>query len=65
MVLINKEEACCLREIYPNAHIVRTMKNKSKRHKYYCEETRDVMAWLRNKRCCPNEHGGRSGGRHV
>lgn len=27
-------------------HIARTMKQKSKRHKYYCEENRAAMKYL-------------------
>lgn len=40
MMLINKQEAQYLREHYPEACIVRTMKGHSKRGRYYCEETR-------------------------
>lgn len=38
MVLITKQDAMRVREIYPEAEIRRTMKQKSKRHKYYLPE---------------------------
>ena len=38
MVLITKEEAMKVRKIFPYAEIRRTMKQKSKRHKYYLPE---------------------------
>ena len=46
MVSISKEETKQIRKLFPNAHIVRTMKNKSKRHRYYCEESRGVKRYL-------------------
>lgn len=46
MILINKDEAAALRERYPGVHIVRTMKQKSKRGRYYCEETPKVMRFI-------------------
>lgn len=58
MVLINKEEASLLRRTHPDAHIVRTMKNKSKRHKYYCEETPNIMRWLNDVRARGAAAGG-------
>lgn len=50
MVAITKLEKNTIKEHYPNAHIVRTMKQKSKRHHYYCEETRAVMQFLQEFR---------------
>ena len=50
MILINKEEATAIREKFPNTNIVRTMKQKSKRHKYYCEENRGVVRFLNSIR---------------
>ena len=55
MVIITKEEAAAVRTRFPNVHIVRTMKQKSKRHRYYCEESKTVMRFLNNMR-----NGGRS-----
>jgi len=46
MVAINKMEKDAIRERFPNVYIARTMKQKSKRHKYYCEENRQVMKFL-------------------
>lgn len=48
MVAINKAEAEEIRKRYPKTYIVRTMRQKSKRHKYYCEESKPVM-WFLNK----------------
>ena len=46
MIAIDKaeKEAICAR--FPNIHIVRTMKQKSKRHRYYCEESKQVSRLL-------------------
>mgnify|MGYP003564038551 CR=1 FL=1 len=46
MVAINKSEKDAIKSAFPTAHVVRTMKQKSKRHHYFCEETRHVMALL-------------------
>lgn len=48
MVLITKAEAEAIRERLPHTHIVRTMKKKSNRHRYYCTESREVR-WLLNE----------------
>ena len=50
LITINKEEARLVREKFPNAHIMRTMKQKSKRHRYYCEESKGVMRYLEETR---------------
>lgn len=50
MIAISKKEKEIISERYPNVHIVRTMKQKSKRHRYYCEETRQVMRLLNTMR---------------
>lgn len=50
MVSITKTEKEALHSVYPRAHIVRTMKQKSKRHHYYCEETERVMQFLKSFR---------------
>lgn len=47
MVIITKEEKNLIREKFPNVHIVRTMKNRSKRHRYYMEEKQEPMKMLR------------------
>lgn len=46
MVAITKTEKEAILKRFPNVHIVRTMKQKSKRHHYYCEESRAVMKYL-------------------
>lgn len=46
MVLISKEEKEKISRRFPRVHIARTMKQKSKRHKYYCEENRAAMKYL-------------------
>lgn len=50
MILINKEEAMAIREKFKNAAITRTVKSKSKRHKYYCEERPAILAFLKKYR---------------
>lgn len=51
MISINKAEKEAIHKRFPDAHIVRTMKSKSKRHHYYCEETRRIINFLRELRC--------------
>lgn len=50
MVAISKEEKAVITERFPNVHIVRTMRQKSKRHHYYCEESKGVMRYLEETR---------------
>lgn len=50
MVLISKAEKEAIIARYPRVNIVRTMKQKSKRHRYYCEETPQVMRFLQHTR---------------
>lgn len=50
MIAISKTEKDIISERFPNVHIVRTMKQKSKRHRYYCEEAKPVMRLLRSMR---------------
>lgn len=50
MISINKSEAKAMRESLPNAHIVRTMKQKSKRGHYFCEESRQAIKFLEDFR---------------
>lgn len=50
MILITKEEKNSISKLFPDAHIVRTMKQKSKRHRYYCEESAGVMRYLNESR---------------
>lgn len=50
MIAITKEEKDAILKLYPNTHIVRTMKQRSKRHRYYCVEDRGVMRLLKKLR---------------
>ena len=50
MIAISKEEKEIILKMYPNVHIVRTAKQRSKRHRYYCEENRGAMALLKSLR---------------
>lgn len=50
MVVINKVEKEAILERFPNVTIVRTMRQKSKRHRYYCEEDRRAMQYLKELR---------------
>lgn len=50
MIAISKEEKEVIAKELPYAHIVRTMKQKSKRHHYYCEETSKVMELITKMR---------------
>lgn len=61
MISINKSEAKAIRENLPNVHIVRTMKQKSKRGHYFCEESRQAIKFLedfRNGGCTVEKAGG-------
>lgn len=46
MIRIDKAEAAYLRDRFPDVTITRTMKQKSKRHRYYVEESRKVLGAL-------------------
>lgn len=62
MVAINKNEKNLLLERFPNMTFVRTMKQKSKRGRYYCVETPAAMKYLRrirNGEIKPNKRGGK------
>lgn len=50
MIAISKQEKEAIVKRFPNVHIVRTMKQKSKRHRYYCEESKGVMRYLEEAR---------------
>lgn len=63
MICINKTEATAIRESLPNVHIVRTMKQKSKRGHYFCEESRQAIKFLedfRNGGCSVKKAGGQN-----
>jgi len=50
MIAINKAERDAIKKKFPDVYIVRTMKKKSKRHRYYCEEARRVIRYLDSTR---------------
>lgn len=60
MISITKEEKEKIINRFPDIYIVRTMKQKSKRHHYFCEETRAVLRFLdgiRGERTLCNNSG--------
>ena len=66
MIAINKAEKDAIRAQFPNVHIVRTMKQKSKRHRYYCEESRPVLRYLNKMRGNDGvDNNAREGGGHT
>ena len=50
MIAINEAEKQVISARFPEIHIVRTMKHKSNRHHYYCEESKSVLKTLNNLR---------------
>lgn len=64
MVAINKAEAEAIRAQFPEVHIVRTMKQKSKRHRYYCEESKLAMRFLNRLRGIDDGYNKRAGGNY-
>lgn len=50
MIAINKKEKEAISKRFPNTHIVRTMKQKSKRHHYFCEASKPVIRFLKEMR---------------
>lgn len=58
MIAISKSEKEVIVKRLPNVHIVRTMKQKSKRHHYYCEETKQVTQLLNQIRGADDQKVG-------
>lgn len=56
MIAISKAEKEAIKEKFPDVHIVRTMKQRSKRHRYYCEETRRAISYLNKLRGITEEY---------
>lgn len=50
MISISKEEKKAVIEKYPKVHIVRTMRQRSGRHRYYMEEAPGPMKLIRRMR---------------
>lgn len=55
MFVISKEEAEVIREKCPDVHIKRTMKQRSRRGKYFCEETVSAIRVIKGLRAAPDE----------
>jgi len=53
VVLITANEKKIISERFPKIHIVRTMKQRSKRHRYYMVEDEKAMRLLRKLRMEP------------
>ncbi len=62
MVMINKAEKDAIAKKFPYVHIVRTMRQKSKRHRYYCEEAKPAMRYLEQLRNPEKVEKGKKGG---
>lgn len=50
MILISRDEKQAVLEKFPNVHIVRTMKQDSKRHRYYMVEDPGPMRLIKQMR---------------
>lgn len=50
MFQVTKDEAMKIREAAPNARVVRTVGHKSKRHRYYCDESLAAIRAIRDIR---------------
>lgn len=61
MIAITASEKEAIREKFPNIHIVRTMKQDSKRHHYYMVEDGGPMKLLRSLRGWERAHDKRKG----
>lgn len=62
MVEITQSEKKAIKERYPDVHIVRTMKQDSKRHHYYMTEDRKPMELLRKLRAAVDANTVKAGG---
>ena len=58
MIAITKAEKEAILERYPHTFIARTMKQKSKRHRYYCEESKQVVRFLNGLRASDEKYEG-------
>ena len=55
MILISRDEKQAVLEKFPSVHIVRTMKQDSKRHRYYMVEEPGPMRLIRKMRGIQDE----------
>ena len=62
MIAITAEEKKIIHEQYPEVHIVRTMKQDSKRHHYYMTEDKKPMKLLKKLR--DGDHTAKGCGDH-
>lgn len=62
MILISKEEKDAVRKKFPKACIVRTMRQRSKRHRYYCEEAPAIMRYINQLRWKGTKNAARAAG---
>lgn len=46
MVRVTKNEKEAILKSFPDVHIRRTMKRKSERHHYFCEESEKIIEFL-------------------
>lgn len=46
MVRVTKNDKEAILKSFPDAHIRRTMKRKSERHHYFCEESEKIIEFL-------------------
>lgn len=56
MILISRDEKQAVLEKFPNVHIVRTCKQRSKRHRYYMVEESGPMRLIRKMRGLQDEN---------
>lgn len=64
LIAINKTEKELIRAFFPNVFIIRTMKHRSKRHHYYCEEDRRVVRFLNERRGITDYNSQKGGADH-
>lgn len=62
MISITREEKQAVLERYPNVHIVRTMKQDSKRHHYFMTEEFGPMQIIKKMRGLPADKPRRNRG---
>lgn len=55
MILISRDEKLAVQERFPNIHVVRTCKQKSKRHRYYMVEEPGAMRMIKKMRGIEDE----------
>lgn len=56
MISITKEEKVLLAKLYPEYKYPRTMKQRSKRHHYFCTESEELMRVIANSNSAAAEY---------